>query len=80
MKEPFLEYVEKKMGDNILIISCGLPATNKTETLTEVARIKGYPMLRTDMIRLEVLKGEDVFDEKIAANTVSYTHLRAHET
>jgi len=28
----------------------------------------GYPILRSDLIRLEVLKNEDVFDEKVAAN------------
>ena len=28
----------------------------------------GYRILRTDMIRLEVLKDEDIFDEKVAAN------------
>jgi predicted kinase len=33
-----------------------------------IARLKGYIMLRTDMIRLEVLRGEDIFDEKVAAN------------
>jgi hypothetical protein len=33
-----------------------------------IARLKGYAILRTDMIRLEVLKGEDIFDEKVASN------------
>jgi predicted kinase len=33
-----------------------------------VSRIKGYPLLRTDLIRLEVLKNEDIFDEKVASN------------
>jgi predicted kinase len=68
MREPFLKYVEEKLGDSFLMISCGLPASWKTETLTEVAMIKGCPMLRTDIIRLEVLKGEDVFDEKVASS------------
>ena len=51
-----------------MLIACGLPGTWKTETTEEVARIKGCKLLRTDLIRLEVLKNEDVFDEKVAAN------------
>lgn len=30
--------------------------------------MKGYPILRSDLIRLEVLKGQDVFDAKVAGN------------
>jgi len=51
-----------------LLITCGLPGTWKTETSEEIARIKGYPILRSDLIRLEVLKGENIFDEKVAAD------------
>ncbi|GAI14179.1 unnamed protein product, partial [marine sediment metagenome] len=51
-----------------LLIACGLPGTWKTETTEEVAKITGYPLLRTDLIRLEVLKNEDIFDEKVASN------------
>ena len=45
-----------------------MPGTWKTETTEEVSRIKGYPLLRTDLIRLEVLKNEDIFDEKVASS------------
>jgi predicted kinase len=45
-----------------------LPGTWKTETSEEVSKIKGYPILRSDLIRLEVLKNEDVFDAKVAGN------------
>lgn len=68
MKEPFLKFVEARLGSGFLLIACGLPGTWKTEMTEEVARIKGYPLLRSDLIRLEVLKGEDIFDEKVAAN------------
>ena len=68
MKEPFVKFVENKLGDGFLLIACGLPGTWKTETTEEVARIRGYPLLRSDLIRLEVLKGEDVFDEKVASD------------
>jgi len=68
MREPFVKFVESELGDNFLLIACGLPGTWKTETTEEVARIKGYPLLRSDLIRLEVLKNEDIFDEKVASN------------
>ena len=68
MRVPFKEFVEKEMGNDAVLIACGLPATNKTETMEVVARLKGYEMLRTDLIRKEVLEGEDIFDEKVASN------------
>lgn len=68
MKEPFAKFIETGLGAGFLLIVCGLPGTWKTETTEEVARIKGYPLLRTDLIRLEVLSNEDVFDEKVAAD------------
>ncbi len=68
MKEPFVEFVKNELEPEILLITCGLPATWKTETSEEVSKIKGYPILRSDLIRLEVLKNEDVFDPKVAGN------------
>jgi predicted kinase len=68
LREPFAEFVETKLGSAILLVTCGLPATWKTETSAEVSKIKGYPILRSDLLRLEVLKGEDVFDAKVAGN------------
>lgn len=68
MREPFAEFVKINLKQNTILITTGLPATWKTETSEEVAKIKGYPTLRSDLIRLEVLKGEDVFDQKVAGN------------
>jgi len=68
LKEPFAKFIETELGTGFVLIACGLPGTLKTETTEEVARIKGSPLLRSDLIRLEVLKNEDVFDEKVAAN------------
>ena len=68
MREPFAKFVESELGADVLLITCGLPGTWKTETSEEIARIKGYPILRSDLIRLEVLKGENVFDEKVASD------------
>jgi predicted kinase len=68
LREPFGKFVESELGADILLITCGLPGTWKTETSEEISRIKSYPILRSDLIRLEVLKGENVFDEKVASN------------
>ena len=68
MREPFVKFIKTELGSDFLLIACGLPGTWKTETTEEVSKIKGYPLLRTDLIRLEVLKNEDVFDEKVASN------------
>ena len=68
MKEPFGRFVENELGPGVLLITCGLPGTWKTETSEQISNIKGYPILRSDLIRLEVLKGENIFDEKIASD------------
>ena len=68
MKEAFASFVKKELEPRTLLITCGLPASYKTETSEEVAKIKGYLILRSDLIRLEVLKNEDIFDAKVAGN------------
>ena len=68
MREPFKDFVEREIVDDAVLIACGLPATNKTETPEVIARIKGYAILRTDLIRRDVLKGQDIFDEKVASD------------
>ena len=68
MREPFAKFIESTLKPGTLLIACGLPGTFKTETTEEVSKIKGYPILRTDLIRREVLKGMDIFDEKVANN------------
>jgi predicted kinase len=68
LREPFAEFVKAELSPEVLLITCGLPGTWKTETSQEISKIKGYPILRTDLIRLEVLKNEDVFDEKVASS------------
>jgi len=68
LREPFGKFIEAKLGADVLLITCGLPGTWKTETSEEISKIKGYPILRSDLIRLELLKGEDIFDEKVASN------------
>ena len=68
MKEPFKAFMKRELGPDTVLIACGLPASYKTETTEVIAKLKGYKILRTDMIRLEVLKNEDIFDEKVASN------------
>lgn len=68
MKEPFVSFVKAQLEPRTLLITCGLPASYKTETSEEISKIKGYPILRSDLIRLEVLKNEDIFDAKVAGN------------
>jgi predicted kinase len=68
LKKPFAKFIESELGASVLLITCGLPGTWKTESSEEISRIKGYPILRSDLIRLEVLKGENVFDEKVASD------------
>jgi predicted kinase len=68
LKEPFAKFIKANLGPRTLLITCGLPGTWKTETAEEVSKIKEYPILRSDIIRLQVLKNEDVFDPKVAGN------------
>lgn len=68
MREPFIGFMRDELGRDPVLIACGLPASYKTETTEVIAKLKGYRILRTDMIRLEVLKDEDIFDEKVASN------------
>ena len=68
MKEPFAKFIESELGSGFVLIACGLPGTWKTETAEEISKIKCYPLLRSDLIRLEVLKNEDIFNEKVASN------------
>jgi predicted kinase len=68
LREPFAKFVKANLKPDVLLITVGLPASWKTETSEEIAKIKGYIIVRTDLIRKEVLKGEDIFDEKVASN------------
>ena len=68
MKEDFVGFIKSELVPQTVLIACGLPASYKTETTEVIAELKGYQILRTDLIRLEVLKDEDIFDEKVASN------------
>ena len=68
LKEPFVDFMKKELEPHTVLIACGLPASYKTETTEVIAELKGYRILRSDLIRLEVLKNEDIFDEKVASS------------
>ncbi len=68
MREPFVDFIKREMVPETVLVACGLPASYKTETTEVIAELKGYTILRTDLIRLEALKGEDIFDEKVASD------------
>jgi predicted kinase len=75
MKEPFTKYIRDTLKPGFLLIACGLPGTWKTETTEEVHKIKGGKLLRTDIIRLEVLKNQDIFDSKVAGDMKKRTQV-----
>lgn len=68
MNEPFARFIESRLGPKTLLITCGLPATGKSTAAKEIARVKGYPVIATDIVRSEVLVGEDIFDETVASD------------
>jgi hypothetical protein len=68
MRQNFVEVIEKEVPKNCVLISVGLPGSWKSPVTEEIAKMKDFQLLRSDMIRLEVLKGEDVFDSKVASD------------
>jgi len=75
MGKPFLTFMERELADDLVIITCGLPATNKTEISEVIGKKLGYALLRTDLIRTEILREEDIFDEKAAADMDKRTRV-----
>ena len=68
MERSFSEVVKSEVPDGSVLISVGLPGSWKSPVTEEIANAKGFQILRSDLIRLEVLKGEDVFDNKVASD------------
>ena len=66
--EKYTDFVKEFFELKSVVIACGLPATYKTETIEVASEILGLKILRSDLIRLDVLKDEDIFDEKVASN------------
>lgn len=68
MERAFAEVIESAVPKDSVLISVGLPGSWKSPVTEEIARMKGFQILRSDMIRLEVLKGQDIFDNKVASS------------
>ncbi len=68
MERVFSEVVKSEVPDGSVLISVGLPGSWKSPVTEEIAKIGGFQILRSDLIRLEVLKGLDVFDNKVASD------------
>jgi len=68
MRQTIRDFAKKELPDNTLLITCGLPASGKTITSQMIAKERGFQVLRTDTIRLDVLKNEDVFDQETASD------------
>jgi len=68
MERSFTEVVQSEIPKDCVLISVGLPGSWKSPVTEEIAKMKGFQILRSDIIRLEVLKGLNVFDNKVASN------------
>jgi hypothetical protein len=68
MERAFSEIIQAEIPKDCILISVGLPGSWKSPVTEEIARLKGFQILRSDIIRLEVLKGEDIFDNKVASD------------
>jgi predicted kinase len=68
MERAFGDVIQSEIPNNSLLVSVGLPGSWKSPVTEEIARLKGFQILRSDMIRVEVLKGEDIFDNKVASD------------
>ncbi len=68
METGFSEVIASEVPRDCLLISVGLPGSWKSPVTEEIARMKGFQILRSDFIRREVLEGNDIFDEKVASS------------
>jgi len=68
MERSFAEVIQSEIPKNSVLISVGLPGSWKSPVTEEIAKMKGFQILRSDIVRLEVLKGLDVFDNKVASD------------
>ncbi len=68
MERAFTEVITSEIPGDSVLISVGLPGSWKSPVTEEIAKMKGFQILRSDLIRLEVLKGEDIFDNRVASD------------
>jgi predicted kinase len=68
MERNLAEVIQFEIPKDSVLISVGLPGSWKSPVTEEIAKRKGFQILRSDLIRLDVLKGLDVFDNKVASD------------
>ena len=68
MLRSFSEVVMLEIPEGSLLITVGLPGSWKSPVTEEIARMKGFSVIRSDIVRLEVLKGLDIFENRIASD------------
>ena len=68
MDQDFKKTIECAVPGNSVLIAVGLPGSWKSPVTEELGRMKGFYILRSDIIRPEVLKGQDIFDSKVASD------------
>jgi len=68
MDKDFVKVIDSEIPKDSVLISVGLPGSWKSPVTEEIAKRKGFQILRSDLIRLDVLKGLDVFDNKVASD------------
>jgi predicted kinase len=68
MERSFAEIIQSEIPKDCVLISVGLPGSWKSPVMEEIAKVKGFQILRSDIIRIEVLKGLDIFDNKVASD------------
>ena len=68
MEKSFTEVITSDVSKDCVLISVGLPGSWKSPVTEQIAKMKGLEILRSDIIRLEVLKGQDIFDNKVASS------------
>jgi predicted kinase len=68
MGKDFLEVIESEVPSDCVLISVGLPGSWKSPVTEEIAKQKGFQILRSDLIRIEVMKGLDIFNNKVASD------------
>jgi predicted kinase len=68
MERSFAEVIGSEVPNNCVLISVGLPGSWKSPVTEEIAKQKGFQILRSDLIRIEVLKGLDIFNNKVASD------------
>jgi predicted kinase len=64
----FSQVIASEVPRDGLLISTGLPGSWKSPVTEKISEIVNIGILRSDLVRLEVLKGLDIFDEKVASS------------